>query len=181
MTSLGTKRQNRRTHWALWVVALGTAVLFFPFRYIDCPGWDVWTLNRAGKPLSGITVRLSCRNYSADFASHEKNAITDGNGHAAFRARYSRSSLAQRILVTARSAATGVHGSFGPHANVIAFGRGLQGVDVERNRNIVIEWTGKPAHMKSQIVLEPASPISPSPGPQTNAPSVAIFARERHC
>ena len=167
--AIADKRQNRRPHWAL-CVALGTAVLFFPFRYIDCPAWDVWTLDRAGKPLTGITVRLSCRNYSADFASHEENAITDGNGYAAFRAHYSRSSLAQRILVTARSAATGVHGSFGPHANVIAFGRGLQGVNVDRYRNIVIEWTGKPAHMESQIVLEPVVPIPPVPRRHVNEP-----------
>jgi hypothetical protein len=52
------------------------------------------------------------------------------------------------------SATAGVHASFGSHASVSAFANGHQGFDINSQRNILAEWTGKPGHMKSRITLQ---------------------------
>ncbi len=143
--------------WGLFTAAvvLGAAILFFPLSYTEHPAWDIWVTDQSGRPVEGITVRLTSRNYSAEYHSREDNAVTDGSGHAAFRARYTRSSLARRITVTLTSALAGIHASFGPHANVFAFGKNLQGFDIDQTRDVVVEWTGRPAHMESHIVVRP--------------------------
>jgi hypothetical protein len=141
---------------ALWVL-VATAVLatFTPMRSLNCPSWDVWVTDEGGHPVSYITVRLTYRDYSAEFESHEIDAITDVRGHAAFRARTLTASLGRRVAAMALSASAGPHASFGPHAIVFAFGKGLQGVDIGGQGNTVADWTGKPGHVESRIVATP--------------------------
>ena len=54
-----------------------------------------------------------------------------------------------------RSAMGGVHASFGPHASVFAFGKGLEGFDVDSRKDLLVEWTGKSKSMGSRIVVHP--------------------------
>jgi hypothetical protein len=134
------------------VVAVGVA--FVQVSSLDCPAWDVWVTDPSGQPVSGVTVRLTCRNYSAERESHEMDAITDAQGHVAFVARTVRASLGRRVVATLSSATAGPHASFGPHASVFAFGNGLEGFAIDK-QDVVEDWTGKPGHMESRIVVVP--------------------------
>jgi hypothetical protein len=149
----------RRTLWILAAFAVGVA--FIPLRSLDCPAWDVWVTDQSGQPVSGSTVRLSYRNYSAERKSHEIDATTDAQGHVVFGAQILSASFGRRIGVTLLSAMAGVHASFGPHASVSAFGNGLQGFAIDEKRNVILDWTGKPGSMESRIVVAPAKTILP--------------------
>jgi len=135
------------------VAAVTFGAAFIPVKSLDCPTWDVWVADQSGVPVPGATVRLICRNYSAEQDSHRADVITDAQGHASFRPRTLSASLARRVAVTLSSARAGVHASFGPHAQVFAFGDGFEGFDVDKKRNSVVDWTGKPEHMESRIVV----------------------------
>jgi hypothetical protein len=139
--------------WVIGAVAVGVALI--PVRSLNCPAWDVWVSDQSGQPVAGVTVRLTWQNHSAEVDSHEVDAITDAQGHVAFSARTLDASLGRRVVATLWSARAGVHASFGPHATVFAFSNGLQGFDIDKARNIVVDWTGKPEHMESRIVLVP--------------------------
>jgi hypothetical protein len=139
----------------LWItVAVAVCVAFIPVKSLNCPAWDVWVTDQSGQPVSDVTVRLTCRNYSAERESHEIDAITDAQGHVAFSARTLSASLWHRAVATLSSATAGTHASFGPHASVFAFGNGLEGFAIDK-RNFVVDWTGKPGHMESRIVVVP--------------------------
>jgi len=147
----------RKILWIIVAFAVGT--LFVPLSSLDSPAWDVWVTDRRGQPVSGITVRLTYRNYSAERESREIDAITDAYGRAVFGAQMLRASLGRRAVVTLLSAAAGVHASFGRHAAVLVFGKGLEGFDIDRERNLVVDWTGEPDHMESRIVVVSAKII----------------------
>jgi len=144
---------RRKVLWISVGVALAAGITFIPLRSLDCPAWDVCVVDQNGRPVSGVTVRLTYQNYSAELRSHEVDAITDAHGHVRFSAQMLSASLGQRIRAVLSSAAAGVHASFGLHADVFAFGNGLEGFDIEQN--VVVDWTGKPNHMESRIVLAP--------------------------
>lgn len=142
----------RRTIWT--IAAIATGVAFIPVKSPGCPAWDVWVTNQSGQPVSGVTVRLTYQNYSAEQESHEIDAITDVHGHAAFSAQTISASLGRRIVATLLSARAGVHASFGPHASLFVFGNGLEGFAIDK-QNLVVDWAGKPGHMESRIVVSP--------------------------
>lgn len=144
---------TRRVLWIFVTIAIPVGVAVAPIRSLNCPPWDVWVTDQAGHPVSDITVRLTYRNYSAEGESHEADAITDGQGHVAFSAQTLSESLGQRIVAILSSATAGVHSSFGPDATVFAFGRGLLGSAIDAQRNVVVDWTGRPDRMESRIVL----------------------------
>jgi hypothetical protein len=140
---------------SLLFAAIVLVLIFIPFRSRNCPDWDVWVSDPSGQPVSGVTVRLSYWNYSAERQSHEIDSVTDTHGHAAFASQTLSASLGRRAFATVLSATAGVHTSFGPHAAVFAFANGLQGFDIDKERNLVVDWTGKPDHMESRIVVAP--------------------------
>jgi hypothetical protein len=152
----------RRVLWTLVAFALGVA--FIPLRSLDCPAWDVWATDQSGQPVRGVTVRLTYRNYSAERESHEIDAITDVQGHVAFRAQTLSASLGRRIAAMLLSGMAGAHASFGPHASVSAFGNGLRGFDIDKDRKVVVDWTGKPPHMESRIIVRPLQLHTPTVG-----------------
>ena len=143
---------TRSTVWIIAAFAIGA--VFVPLRSLDCPAWDVWVADQSGQPVSGLTVRLTYQNYSAEQESHEIDATTNAQGHVAFKAQTRSASLGRRVAATLRSAAAGVHASFGPHASVFAFGNGLQGFAID-NREVIVDWAGKPGHMESRIIVTP--------------------------
>lgn len=148
---------DRRVLWVFVVVAIAGGVAFIPIRSLSCPAWDVWVTDQSCHPVSGVAVRLTYQNYSAERESHESNAVTDAQGHATFGAQSLSASLGRRIVTILSSAMAGVHASFGPHANVFAFGNGLQGFAIDEQRNVILDWTGKPDRMESRIILAPRS------------------------
>jgi hypothetical protein len=131
----------------LILAALAVGALFIPVKSLECPTWDIRVSNESGRPVSGITVRLSYQNYSAERQSHEMDALTDSQGHARFAATTLTATLGRRLFVTLLSARYGVHASFGPHAQVFALG------DIDRLRPVWVDWSGKPSHMESRIVV----------------------------
>src|SRR5690348_15992854 len=121
----------RRKVWII-IALVAATVLFIPVKSLDCPAWDVWVTDSEIRPVSGVTVRLTCRNYSAERDAHEIDLTTDSRGHVMFAPQTLSASLGRRLVVTLCSAAAGAHASFGPHANVLVFGSGLEGVAVNR-------------------------------------------------
>jgi hypothetical protein len=138
-------------------VVIAIVLAFVPVRSLNCPAWDVWVTDQSGHSVSGVTVRLTYRNCSAESKSHEADAVTDLQGHVAYSAQTLSASLGRRIVAMLSSAMAGVHASFGPHASVFAFGKGLQGFAIDEQRNVVLDWTGKPDRMESRIVVVPRS------------------------
>ncbi len=139
---------------AILAAALLCVVAEIPFKTESSPAWDVKVVDRAGETVSGITVRLSYQNYSAEGQEHELDLITDRNGRVAFPPHVLRASLARRAVFMLLSARAGVHASFGPHASVFAFGNGFEGSTVDQKRNVIVDWTGEPCKMNSLIVVE---------------------------
>jgi hypothetical protein len=145
------------------VVGAGLAAvvaLSIPLPYQACPSWDVLVVDTSGNPVPGMTVRLSYQDYSIERASHEEDRTTDAQGSASFPGRISRHAYASRAAGAVLSGLNqGVHASFGRHAYVMAFGRGLRGSD-----DAVTDWTGEPNHMSSKITAKPSQLIEiPSP------------------
>ena len=145
---------SRRLSAARFVVAgLTTAFLLaavWPITSPATPHWEVWVVDENGHALQGMTVRLVWENYSAESESHEQDLRTDENGYVVFPARTFKASALRRLFGTIRAARAGVHASFGPHAYVFAFGRGLEGDAVAHG--YITDWTGKPDEMQSRIV-----------------------------
>lgn len=139
------------------VITLVAILAVVPFNSLNCPRWEVWVTDEAGQPVAGITVRLSYQNYSAEGRGHEVDRRTDSTGHSGFPSDRLTASLVSRCFYFLQSARLGVHGSFGPHASVLAFGRGLEGNDVDFKKNILVDWTGEPDHMESRIVVRPCA------------------------
>lgn len=144
---------SRRVIWVFIAIAIVVGVAFIPLRSLECPSWDVWVTDQSSQPVSGVIVRLTYRNYSAERESHEVDAMTDARGHARFSAQTLSTSLGRRIAAMLSSATTGVHASFGLHASVSAFSNGLEGFAIDEQKNVVTDWTGKPGHMESRIVV----------------------------
>jgi len=138
----------------LILAACALALTFVPIKTLNSPDWKVSVVDQNGQPVSGITVRLSYQNYSAEDKTHEIDGTTDQYGHVAFKSQAVSASGASRILYTLQSALGGVHASFGPHASVFAFGKGLEGFDVD-SQDLIAEWTGKSEQMQSRIVVHP--------------------------
>ncbi len=142
-----------KTFLILMAIALVLSVI--PVTSLNSPKWDVFVVDQNGQPVSDMIVRLSYQNYSAESEGHELDAVSDERGHASFAPQTLRASAMRRGLSILQSAMGGVHASFGPHASVFAFGRGLQGYDVDRKSNALVFWRGTPDRMESLIVVEP--------------------------
>lgn len=145
----------KTSSWMFWTAVMVVLAFIVPIRSLDCPAWDVMVTDQTGQPLSGVTVRLTCQNYSAERRPYETEAVTDQKGHVSFNPRKINKSLGQRAIVTLLSAAAGTHASFGPHATVFAFSKHFEGLASQRD--VVVGWTGKPDHMESHIVIAPGA------------------------
>ncbi|HKW16857.1 MAG TPA: hypothetical protein VJO35_05055 [Terriglobales bacterium] len=144
----------KTSSWIFWIAVMVVVLAFIvPIRSLDCPAWDVWVTDQTGQPVSGVTVRLTCQNYSAERRPYETEAVTDQKGHVSFNPRKINKSLGQRAIATLLSAAAGTHASFGPHASVFAFSDHFEGIASQRD--FVVGWKGQPAHMESHIVIMP--------------------------
>jgi len=136
-------------------LVVGTlAYWLFPVSLLAAPQWDVVVVDGHNKPVEGITVRETWQNYSVEMEGHEANCQTDTNGHATFPAQNSEYSVLRQIAGTASALVhLGVHASYGPHATVFAFGKGLEGTAT--TGTFVTDWTGSPSLMRSRIVVRP--------------------------
>jgi hypothetical protein len=127
-----------------------------PLRTVQAPKWDVQVLDKAGNPATGISVRESYQNYSAELTGHEETEITDINGQVHFDAKTLRASALNRFVAVIHSLMGGVHASFGQHAFVFAFGHGVEGSWVD-SRGYVGDWTGSPSSMSTRIIVHPST------------------------
>jgi hypothetical protein len=123
------------------------------FSTLTSPRWEVWVVDENGRPLHGMTVRLSWANYSIERVTHEEDLQTDENGFVVFPAKTSKERLTEAIPEIMDSIRSFPHSNFGPHASIFAFGNWRQGSAVEGG--YVIDWAGSPSQMQSRIVAEP--------------------------
>jgi hypothetical protein len=136
------------------VAAALVFVVAIPIPATHCPHWDVTVVDQSGRPVPGVTVRLSYTNYSAEDEHHQMDRTTDDSGQVAFPKETLWASSLRRVFYTVLSARADVHASFGPSASVMAFGRGLEGEDVDPTRDILVFWHGRPSRMESRIVMK---------------------------
>ena len=133
---------------------LGLALAAIPMPSVHCPAWNVTVIDQFGSPVPGVTVRLSYTNYSAEGEQHEMDRTTDETGQVSFPLQTLYASTLRRAYFTVLSARAGVHASFGPSASVFAFGKGMEGQDVDLKADIVVIWHGRPSRMTSRIVMK---------------------------
>jgi hypothetical protein len=148
-----------KRHKYISALSLTGLVVFlsWPITTTQCPMWEVWVVNQSGQPLQGMTVRLGYQNYSAESEAHSEDLQTDVNGYVFFHPQSLRVLRVQRALAIARSAMAGAHASFGPHAWVWTFGKGLEGVADDDGH--VTDWTGAPPRMASKILAKPGTSV----------------------
>ena len=107
-------------------------VSLYPARSTVSPAWTIRIVDTAGNPLSGAFVRQVWKDYSVESASHEQDAHTDENGFVSFPERTVRSSwLARTVGVISNTVSLGVHASYGPSAQVLAYGDTVGGKRLE--------------------------------------------------
>jgi hypothetical protein len=152
-----------RNRTRFWLIGAGlAAVTLIPIPYLASPRWEVWVVSESGAAVEGVTVRRVYQNYSTEARSHEEDRVTDQHGYASFPPRWSSASGARRCLFTLLAAGAGIHASFGRHSYVFTFGKGLEGNAV--SGPYLIDWTGKPAEMKTRITAKVVhDPTRPSP------------------
>lgn len=153
LKGLSTVRMRLTTKVAVAGVLVG--ILLWPIPYTAAPAWEVWVVDEVGMPIEGMKVRLSYQNYSAESKSHELDATTDFQGRVYFSTRRASASIAHYVMYSALSATTGVHASFGRHANVFTFGQGRDGSAT--TGDVITDWTGVPQEMKSRIIARQRS------------------------
>src|SRR2546422_8232729 len=121
----------------LLVGLIGAGVVsLYPSRSTVCPAWTIRIVDTAGNPLRGAFVRQVWKDYSVESASHEQDAHTDENGYVSFPERTVRSSwLARTFGVVSHTVSLGVHASYGPSAQVHAYGQTVGGKRLEGSAN----------------------------------------------
>lgn len=146
----------------LIAICLVGAYLLFPQKELVCPAWTVSVVDTTQTPVDGMTVRRTCQDYSVELVEHEDDAITDAQGRVVFREiRIQTTRLRRWTGNLLNVVSQGVHASFGLHAAVFAFGRGIEGSAV--SNGLVEDWTGFPRRMESTIVVEPVRVPSTKP------------------
>jgi hypothetical protein len=124
----------------------------FPVGSLAAPEWEVIVVDEQGLPVKGMTVRENWQNYSVEAAGHEMDGQTDANGHVMFPAHKAEYSPLNQIAGTLSTLIHfNVHASYGPHANIFAFGNHLEGTAT--TGKYVTDWTGYPSSMQSRIVV----------------------------
>src|SRR6266699_1697070 len=130
----GVTPKKRQTWLRTLLVGLIGAVVasLYPSTSTVCPAWTIQVVDTAGNPLRGAFVRQVWKDYSVESASHEQDAHTDENGHVSFPERTIKSSwLARTFGVISNSASLGVLASYGPSAQVLAYGHSVGGKRLE--------------------------------------------------
>ena len=137
-----------------WRLLAGAAILLvalLPVKSQSAPDWSVCVVDESNSPVTGVLVRESYTNYSAEWEGHEEDQYSDNHGCVWFATKTVRSSPLKRIAVIITSASGGVHSSFGPHAMVTAFSEVRRGDDVRNGHEFA--WEGGPSHEDSKLVL----------------------------
>jgi hypothetical protein len=136
------------------IIPITIAVLvasLWPISTLSAPDWTVCVVDESNRPVTGVLVRESYQNYSAESDGHEEDLYTDAEGCVRFTPKYVRSALIRRLVVILYSATAGVHASFGSYSFVTAFRGAQSGVDVRGG--YLYGWKGSPAQLKSTLVL----------------------------
>lgn len=110
------------------------AIAFIPLPQIVAPAWTVTTMNKARKPLQGVTVRENWQQYSLESSSQEEDLFTNSKGEVHFPRRTHWSSFIGRFAGCVRQfAQTGVETSCGAHSHLVVFGTGIDTLDWENS------------------------------------------------
>jgi hypothetical protein len=126
-------------------------LLLLPVRTVSAPDWDACVVDTSNRPASGVLVRQSYQNYSAEFSAHDEDLYTNAKGCVHFATKKITSPLLIRLFAILSSATAGVHASFGPYSSVVAF-EGAQTRNDVRN-GYIYSWTGTSKHESSILTL----------------------------
>lgn len=103
-------------------------VIFYPFQITTVPEWTVKVLRDDGEPGRGIVVRQHWRHYAVESENHEEIAMTDNDGYVSFPRRTVRASFFNQYIGKMRNIRQqGIHASFNPSSQLVAFGNGFLG------------------------------------------------------
>jgi len=145
---------KKRQTWlrTLLVGLIGAGVVsLYPSRSTVCPAWTIRIVDTAGNPLRGAFVRQVWKDYSVESTSHEQDAYTDEDGFVSFPERTVTSSwLARTFGVISNTVSLGVHASYGPSAQVLAYGHEVGGKRLEGSATY---QAGKP--LAEKLVTRP--------------------------
>lgn len=144
---------KRNISWWWRFSILGGLLLsaLVPVTTLAAPDWSACVVDESHKPVSGVLIRESYQNYSAESEGHEEDRYADANGCVHFASKVTRASLLSRVVEIVRSATGGVHSSFGPYAYVTAFQGNAYSDDVRGGYEYA--WQGTPRHVDSSLVL----------------------------
>jgi len=135
---------KRRSHMFYLMATIPLLlVVGYPVESNVADEWRIRVVDVDGKAVSGVVVRQFWQHYSLEGNSHEEERLTDSSGRVVFPRRTIRASLIWRLMGPAwKVMQLGVHASFGPSSDAIAFTEGYEGSG---------RWEGK----DSTIVLKP--------------------------
>lgn len=121
---------SKRTRLLLTCVGLLSMTLasIYPFETTVVPAWTLKVVDGEGNIVRGALAREYWQHDSLESKSHEQDSRTDEDGYVTFPAKTIRASLLSRMVgPIGNMFAQGVHASNGPHAYVLAWGRGAEG------------------------------------------------------
>jgi len=88
--------------------------MLYPIQTQVAPEWMIQTVDESGRPLPGVRLRESWKNYRIGGEAQEADTTTDQNGYSTFPARRLRVNLLMRIIRTIIN--FNFHGNPGPVA-----------------------------------------------------------------
>jgi hypothetical protein len=79
-------------------VGIVVSLSLIPIPYTAAPQWSFHVVDEAGRPLPGVTARMTWENYSVENVSHEQDMVSNQDGDAVFPSRRAFASLVRRIF-----------------------------------------------------------------------------------
>jgi hypothetical protein len=95
-----TVPMKKRLLFGFVLVVATLACWLFPISWLAAPQWEVVVVDERGKPVEGMTVRETWKNYSVEMEGREADRQTDVNGRATFPAQKSDYSVPRQIAGT---------------------------------------------------------------------------------
>lgn len=112
-------------------ITLGVAIIMYPFNTRVAPAFKIHVTDAKGRAITDCSVREWWEHSSFEKLQHDsfeeverdQKSSPDENGYVYFPERNVRANVITRIIGPIRNIIQGgAHASFGPSANIVAFG-----------------------------------------------------------
>lgn len=113
-----------RSFWivSFCLVAIAAGVLSMIQREsVTVPAWSIRFVDQLGRPLVGVSVEQSWRNYSLENRTNLAIEVTNSRGIASFPSRTLKVSMLRQVLGPLGSFLFhgGLHAGYGPHSSIL--------------------------------------------------------------